>query len=101
MLAGLSLSLLALLLPLGLLLDWLLGEVRRWHPLVGFGHAAGRLEGLMNKGSMRFMRGLCVWSIAVLLPSVLAWLMLAELAKWSLLAACSGHVVLLYFSLGL
>ncbi|GGI54346.1 adenosylcobinamide-phosphate synthase CbiB [Oxalicibacterium solurbis] len=101
MLAGLSLSLLALLLPLGLLLDWLLGEMRRWHPLVGFGNAAGRLESAMNKGGMCFMRGLCAWCVAVLLPSALAWMALAQLAKWSLLAACIAHVALLYFSLGL
>lgn len=101
MFAGLSLTLLALLLPLGLLLDWLLGELRRWHPLVGFGNAAGWLESVTNKGGMRFMRGLFAWCVTVLLPSLLAWLMLAQLAKWSLLAACIGHVVLLYFSLGL
>lgn len=101
MLAGLSLPLLASLLPSGLLLDWLLGEARRWHPLVGFGNAAGWLEGALNKDGARFMRGLCAWSVAVLLPSALAWWVLAQLTAWSLTAACIAHAALLYFSLGL
>jgi adenosylcobinamide-phosphate synthase len=33
---------------LALLLDQLLGEPRRWHPLVGFGNLANRLEQKMN-----------------------------------------------------
>lgn len=101
MLAGLSLSLLALLLPLGLLLDWLLGEARRWHPLIGFGNAASWLERTLNKDGARFMRGLCAWSIVVLLPTALVWMALVQLTEWSLTAACIGHVALLYFSLGL
>jgi adenosylcobinamide-phosphate synthase len=31
-----------------LLLDWMLGEPRRWHPLVGFGRMAHRLEAWLN-----------------------------------------------------
>ena len=34
----------ALLVLAAVLLDWLLGEPRRWHPLVGFGALADRLE---------------------------------------------------------
>lgn len=34
----------ALLVLAAVLLDWLLGEPRRWHPLVGFGTLADRLE---------------------------------------------------------
>ena len=40
MLSGLSLPELAGLLVVGVLLDLLLGEPRRWHPLVGFGKLA-------------------------------------------------------------
>ncbi|HHM04144.1 MAG TPA: cobalamin biosynthesis protein CobD [Gammaproteobacteria bacterium] len=38
-----------LLLPaLGLALDWLVGEPRRWHPLIGFGRLAAALERRLN-----------------------------------------------------
>ena len=36
----------ALILLAALGLDWLLGEPRRFHPLVGFGHLSGRLESI-------------------------------------------------------
>ena len=49
MLAGLTLPMLALLLIAGVLLDLLLGEVRRWHPLVGFGRLANALEQRLNR----------------------------------------------------
>ena len=63
MLIGLSLPEVAGLLVAGVLLDLLLGEPRRWHPLVGFGALAARIETLLNRGRMRFARGLLAWSI--------------------------------------
>jgi adenosylcobinamide-phosphate synthase len=44
MLTELGLTALALAALAGLALDWLLGEPRRWHPLVGFGRIATVLE---------------------------------------------------------
>ena len=38
----------SLSLLLGVLIDWLAGEPKRWHPLVGFGLLAQRIERLLN-----------------------------------------------------
>ena len=98
MLSGLPIADLALLLVAGLALDLLLGEARRWHPLVGFGRLAGALEARLNDGRMRLARGALAWALAVL-PPVLAFVLLAWwLAGWS---AMLVHALLLYFCLGL
>ena len=94
MLAGLTVPQLALLLVAGVVLDYLLGEARRWHPLVGFGNLAGLLEHSFNRGAMGGLRGAGAWALAVLpLTAVACW------------AAVRGglavHVALLYFCLGL
>lgn len=61
---------------LGCLLDYRLGEPRRWHPLVGFGHFASWLEkGLNRAGSAARGLGLLAWILEVLPLVVLAfWL---------------------------
>lgn len=45
------------------LLDRLLGEPRRWHPLVGFGHLATVIESKLNHGALT--AGLLAWLLAV------------------------------------
>lgn len=94
MLTGLSLSTIALLLVAGIALDLLLGETRRWHPLVGFGKLAGSIERRLNRGQARLARGALAWMLAVL-PLSLLFLALADLAGLWL------HAVLLYFCIGL
>ena len=91
MLMGLSLTETALLLAAGVALDLLLGEARRWHPLVGFGNMAMRIERLLNHGRWRLARGALAWALAVL-PLAL----LAALAHSYVL-----HALLLYFAIGL
>ena len=94
MLSGLSVVELALLLVAGVALDLLLGEARRWHPLVGFGRIAAALETRLNGGSLRLPRGALAWALAVLPPVLLAWYLAGQ-------AAMPAHVFLLYFCLGL
>ncbi len=72
-------------------LDRLCGELRRWHPLVGFGRLAGGLEKRLNR--RRIAAGLLGWALAVL-----PWVALAALLRP--LAPFAVDVLLLYFSLG-
>ncbi|HSY26357.1 MAG TPA: cobalamin biosynthesis protein, partial [Burkholderiaceae bacterium] len=57
MLSGLSVPAVAILMVIGVLLDLLLGEVPRWHPLVGFGRYAGYLERHLNRQPHNFVLG--------------------------------------------
>ncbi|EXI77614.1 MAG: cobalamin biosynthesis protein [Candidatus Accumulibacter appositus] len=89
----------ALFLPLAALagagLDRLLGEPRRWHPLVGFGALATAAESCLNRARGRRLRGLLAWCLLVLPFFALAlWLMPEGLPGWVL------HVLLLYLALG-
>ena len=96
MLSGLSLPLLALLTAAGVLLDLLLGEARRWHPLVGFGRYANLVEQKLNRGRVRTLRGALAWMLAVLPFAGLAW--------WACAHKDIGpavHALLLYFCIGL
>ena len=91
----------ALQILVALLLDRLLGEPRRAHPLVGFGRLAVRIEQVLYGGPdeplrRRRLRGLLAWSLAVL-PFVLVAAALQALP--ALLADVAG-VLLLYLALG-
>lgn len=94
MLTGLHMPELAWLLAAGVALDLLLGEARRWHPLVGFGRIAQALEARLNRGRARIGRGLAGWSLLVAPPVALSWWLAAH---WGI----AVHVLLLYFALGL
>jgi adenosylcobinamide-phosphate synthase len=94
MLSGLPPATLALALVAGVVLDLLLGEARRWHPLVGFGRLASMLERRLNTGGLRIARGLLAWVLAVLPPAALAWLACTY-------AGAAAHALLLYLGIGL
>lgn len=99
MLSGLSFSTIALLMVVAVLLDLWWGEVRRWHPLVGFGNWAIALERRLNLGRQRFARGVLAWMLAVLPLTALATLLVWALAVP--LAQAAAHVLMLYFCLGM
>ena len=73
------------------LLDRMLGEVRRFHPLVGFGRLASVLEKSLNRRSV--LSGVSGWALAVL-PWVALALLLRPHAPFLI------DVTLLYFALG-
>jgi adenosylcobinamide-phosphate synthase len=94
MLSGLSLPVVALLLAAGVLLDFALGEVRRWHPLIGFGNLVYAIERRLNRGNARFWRGVLAWLLAVV-P-------LVALTTWTCGAlGLAAHAIALYFCIGL
>ena len=109
MLSGLTLTTLAVLAMAGVALDMLLGETRRWHPLVGFGAIAKLLERKLNSCSPHhsdqtptaawcILRGVLAWTLAVL-PIVL--LTVLALHVMPTIAALIVHAVLLYLCIGL
>jgi adenosylcobinamide-phosphate synthase len=73
------------------LLDRVLGEVRHFHPLVGFGNLAAAIEKRLNQDSLT--NGLFAWLIAVG-PWVALAFWLRPLAPFAM------DVLLLYFALG-
>jgi len=76
-----------------LALDWLLGEPRRWHPLVGFGRMAAAVERRVY-GPTRW-RGVVAWLVAVVPLTVLAaWL--AQLSGWGV----AFSIWAVYFAVG-
>lgn len=80
-----------------MLLDVLLGEPKRWHPLVGFGQLASWLELKLNNGSspqrLR-ITGLIAWLILLLPATALSCFASLSAVGWL------ADVVLLYFSIG-
>ncbi len=79
-------------------LDWLLGEPRRWHPLVGFGGLAAWLEPRIYASDRG--RGVLAVALLVLPPTWLA----AELADlpgiWGMAFSTGFSIWALYFALG-
>lgn len=104
MLAGLSLMEVFGLACLGIALDLLLGEPRRWHPLMGFGRLVGRLEARLNKdppGGRLKRRGSGMVAMCILVAPPVA--LVAGLAGTMLVpwwAVAFVHVASLYFGLG-
>jgi adenosylcobinamide-phosphate synthase len=90
----------ALMMIAALLLDKLLGEPRRFHPLVGFGNLAIWIEQKLNVGSHSALRmrihGLLAWSF-VIAP----WVLLTWLAWQQTFLQPFVGVLMLYFALGM
>ncbi len=100
----LGLPMVALAALAGTGLDRLLGEVPRWHPLVGFGRMAAWIErGLNRRPAARgrsSVAGLLAWSVAVLpCVAVTAWIA-ARAPDTTRLCAWIADIVALYFAVG-
>jgi len=90
----------AVALLLGLLIDHFVGEAKRWHPLVGFGNTASRLEKAANPSSNTHgkLRGLICWALIVLIPVMAISLVVSQLSGLALLVV---NALVLYFVVGL
>jgi adenosylcobinamide-phosphate synthase len=89
----------ALLAAGGLLLDRLLGEPRRFHPLAGFGRLADAAERRLRRGAPgdplgNRLRGLAAWALVVLPFVAAAGYIRSRAAGWIL------DLLLLWFALG-
>ena len=79
----------------GVGLDRLLGEVSRWHPLVGFGALVNAVERALNRGPWRRASGLLAWALVVLpWVALVLWVKRSDFIGWLI------DVVLLYLALG-
>jgi adenosylcobinamide-phosphate synthase len=90
----------AVALLLGLLIDHFVGEAKRWHPLVGFGNAASRLEKAANpsRDNEGKLRGLVCWTLMVLIPVMAMSLVVSQLSGLALLVV---NALVVYFVVGL
>jgi adenosylcobinamide-phosphate synthase len=101
MLLGLDLTAIVFLALVGIVLDLILGEARRWHPLVGFGKLANALECKLNRDNARFGKGMLAWMLAVVPLVLLMYWITCWMANVGVIAAWGVHALLLYFCLGL
>ena len=66
---------------LAFLLDIVLGEPKRYHPLVGFGYLATKIESAFNRAEdqplLQFLYGALSWGLLVLIPTFLVLITLA------------------------
>ena len=93
-------SLSFILISLSLLLDQLLGEPKRYHPLVGFGNCANYLESKLNTNPTArsaFTLGLLCVVILVLPLSTLVFIITSLLDSYGFLFA----LLILYLTIGL
>lgn len=99
-----------------LLMDFVLGEPKRWHPLIGFAHYAQFWERKLYSDNAThmsaFIRGLICWSMSVLVP-VAFFIFLAQCVKpeeiseseywteftWLVIEFCLS-VLVLYLAIG-
>ncbi|WP_394779237.1 adenosylcobinamide-phosphate synthase CbiB [Undibacterium sp.] len=85
----------------GVALDLMLGETRRWHPLVGFGRLATVVEKKMNSAKASRFTGLLAWAAVVLPLVALLQFALIKVAAFHPWLGAALHALLLYFCLGL
>ncbi|KQQ80032.1 cobalamin biosynthesis protein CobD [Xanthomonas sp. Leaf131] len=90
---------LLLIAGVAVLLDLLLGEPKRQHPLVVFGTWAQRIEARLHRD--RRSAGVLAWCVAVLPWTALAAVLQMLLWWWSAWAAATLAAVALYLALGL
>jgi adenosylcobinamide-phosphate synthase len=89
----------ALVIAMALGLDYLLGEPRRYHPLVGFGCLADTIEARLNRGDSVKVNGMLAWLLAVvpLLGGVYLLDRILMDSEYIYLVWCAG---MLYLTLG-
>lgn len=75
-------------LPISLLIDRLLGEPKRFHPLIGYGVLVDKIEALLNHGSEKISKGAIAWLLAVVPITLLVWLIDQLVGGWWMSILC-------------
>ncbi|MHB8912679.1 MAG: adenosylcobinamide-phosphate synthase CbiB [Lysobacter sp.] len=88
----------AAVLLVGVLLDAVLGEPRRAHPLVAFGRLARAIEHRLHADAR--LAGVSAWSLAVLPAVTLAWLAQRQLQALSPMLSTAFAAGVLYLAIG-
>jgi adenosylcobinamide-phosphate synthase len=89
----------ALVVALALALDYLLGEPRSYHPLVGFGRLADAIEARLNGLQATFADGVLGWCLAVIPLLLLGWAVDTWLASSEFLYLI-WSLAILYLAIG-
>lgn len=84
----------ALILFISLLLDQLIGEPRRFHPLVGFGWCVSKLESILNRDNLLRFKG-----VLALLVLVLPLIVIVNSLNW-LEVYWLFDILILYLAIG-
>ena len=71
-----------LTLPLSALIDRIIGEPKRFHPLIGYGKLVDRIEAVLNRGPEKISKGTIAWTIAVLPITLLIWWLDTLIGGW-------------------
>jgi len=87
-----------LTLPISLLVDRFFGEPKRYHPLVGFGKLAERIEALLNRGSEKISKGIIAWMIVVVPLVLIVYILDQLLGGWWMSILC-GYLAIGWQSL--
>jgi adenosylcobinamide-phosphate synthase len=92
----------SIIIVIALFLDALVGEPRRWHPLVGFGNIANWLENILNKFSnkhqfLSYISGILAWGLIVIPIVYVVWLI--EQVEYPQIEIYLG-IICLAFALG-
>ena len=89
----------ALVVAIALALDYFLKEPQHYHPLVGFGQLADKLERKFNQKSERKLKGIAAWGIAVVPLVFMGWWLETALQESPKLQGIVAAVIV-YFSIG-
>ena len=71
-----------LTLPIATLIDRLVGEPKRLHPLIGYGAFVDRIEAMLNRGPEKISKGAIAWVIAVLPITLIVWWLDTLIGGW-------------------
>lgn len=94
---------LTFVLLLALSLDATFGELKRFHPLVGFGNATNWLEKRLNRGGnvQKIILGTMAWGLLVLPVPMLLCVVLSSLEQLPLIAKLLLDAIVVYFAVAL